>query len=165
MAYRKVIEINPLSKKSINNAIRELRDEKKQIEKLRDEFLLKLGVRIETYLNGIYNGGDIRWFNQDYLIDVEPMPNGLRVTAKGESVAFIEFGAGIHAGNGKYELDHPEFYPGSYSQDHANTYWIWEHSNTPNVEYRWNQEALHGFDGVIDNMHRWVKETADEVFK
>lgn len=163
MAYRKVIEVNPLSRKSINNAIRELRDYKKEVENLKDEFLLKLGIRIESHLNALYTNGATD-FNQDYEISVDPMPNGLEVKASGTSVAFIEFGAGATAGNGQYEHPHEEFYPGAWSEQHADTWWVYQHSNNPNVEYRWNQDAIHGFDDVINNMHRWVKECADEVF-
>lgn len=159
---RRTIEVNVLSKRSINSAIKELRAYKKELDDKYEDFLLKLGIKIEDYLNGLYDNA--MWFNRNYAIDVDPSKNGLVITASGESVAFIEFGAGVSAGNGKYELPHEAFYAGSWSEEHANTYWEWEHSNTPNVEYRWNQDAVHGFDGVIDNMHRWIKETADEVF-
>ena len=163
MAYRKIIRINPYSKSSIISAIKELQAERKRIEKLYEEFLLQLGVRIESHLNALYNGV-AKDFNQAYEIDVDVSKDLITVKASGESVAFIEFGAGIHAGNGQYEHSHEEFYPGSWSVHHADTYWLWEHS-TPNLEYRWNQEAVHGFDDVINYMDRWIRETANEVFR
>lgn len=163
MAYRKIIRINPYSRSSIISAIKELEEEKKRIENLYEEFLLKLGVKIESHLNALYNGA-AKDFNQDYEIDVNAEKDLITVRASGVSVAFIEFGAGIHAGNGQYERSHEDFYPGSWSVEHADTYWLWQHS-TPSVEYRWNQEAVHGFDDVINYMDRWIRETADEVFR
>ena len=159
---RRTIEVNVLSNKSINSAIKELRAYKKELDDKYEDFLLKLGIKIEDYLNGLYDNAE--WFNRNYAIDVDPSKNGLVITASGESVAFIEFGAGVSAGNGKYELPHEEFYAGSWSEEHANTYWMLSHRSSTNVEYSRNQEAVHGFDGVIDNMHRWIEETADEVF-
>jgi len=57
-------------------------------------------------------------------VTTEAMKSGYRITASGEDVLFIEFGAGDQAGseNGNYDAVPASARPGSWSETHAQQY-------------------------------------------
>ena len=57
-------------------------------------------------------------------IETTPTKNGYKITASGEDVLFIEFGAGEQAGseNGNYDAVPASARPGSWSETHAKQY-------------------------------------------
>ena len=57
-------------------------------------------------------------------VTTEATKNGYRITASGEDVLFIEFGAGDQAGseNGSYDAVPASARPGSWSEGHAQQY-------------------------------------------
>lgn len=95
------IRVNPLDSESIDNAIRQIREYKEWLiskEKELRERLAFLGA-VEAKINfthAIYNGV------KDVTVDIEESGNKAIIYAKGESVAFIEFGTGA-----KYGYGHP----------------------------------------------------------
>lgn len=98
----KKIELN-LSVSSINNALKELKAysawvKKKTVQLV--ERLAMIGVAEATvrFFGAYYEGGN------DVSVEAEQIENGWKITANGEAVCFIEFGAGVYY-NG------PEPYP------------------------------------------------------
>lgn len=72
----------------------------------------------ELFMSAEYDG------DRDVKVESKPISNGYAVTANGESVLFIEFGAGVH-----YPADHPEpngFSHGTYGKlKGKNDYWFY----------------------------------------
>lgn len=88
-----------LSQKSLTKAIKDLKRYKKWIETNCKELAYRLAVLGATnvtfgFARAIYTGP------KDVQVYVEETPGGYTIVADGESVAFIEFGAGVTYGDG-----------------------------------------------------------------
>ena len=173
MAYRKVIYVNPYSKKSIELAIKELNAEKKKQEELIDKFMDKIALRvcaiIESRVFEVVGGEDEwgKWNTQVTIPRYTRDGHNRTIIMGGEQVAFLEFGAGAEANPGIYSTkggEKEEFTPGSWSKDNARTYQAWEASGYKGL-YKYEQHPARGFDTAIGELHTIVKEAADEVFK
>lgn len=116
-----------LSEKSIDNAISELQAYKKNLPVWADEICKRLAFMGATkvslgFSRATYSG------DKDVEISVEPIPHGYSIKANGESVLFIEFGAGVTYGYGhpeakKYGMG-PGTYPGEGHWDNPSGWWI-----------------------------------------
>lgn len=110
-----VIEID-LSTDSLDDVIRKLEMHQAWVrikQRKLAERLAFLGGTVASlgFSRALYDG------DNDVNIEVEETDNGYSIHAKGEAVAFIEFGTGIGATSPKgAELG---FTPGSWSEDHA----------------------------------------------
>ena len=123
----KTIRINGLSEKSISDAIAEVRKyqawvEAKEIE-LRSR-LASLGATVASiqFSRAIYNG------TNDVSVRVDDTGSVAVIYAEGESVAFIEFGAGITYGSGHPQAAELGVGPGTYPEgkghwDNPNGWW------------------------------------------
>ena len=67
--------------------------------------------------------------NDDYVTSIEELPNGYVLTASGEDVGFLEFGAGVFTEADEFadEVGYPVT-PWSWSESHP-------HSENPNARY------------------------------
>lgn len=88
-----------LSASSIGAAILQLQEYKANMQRKTDELCRRLAemgaVRISLgYARAVYTG------EKDISVSVEPRRNGYAIVANGESVMFVEFGAGITYGYG-----------------------------------------------------------------
>ena len=107
-----------LSKSSIDRAIKELKQYEGWIAQKEKQLLARLaqigvtGVRL-GYASVDYDG------TSDVQVQVEPSGNGYAVVARGEAIAFLEFGAGIRFGGGhpKPQVDGQAMGPGTYPSD------------------------------------------------
>lgn len=84
-----------LDDKSISNAIKELNRYKKWVDektKLLIEKLAIIGAHEASvrFASAMYDG------DNDVAVEVGPTENGWVITASGEAVCFIEFGAGVY---------------------------------------------------------------------
>ncbi len=90
------VDLNP---SSIDRAIKQLQDYQKKLDEKAQEVAKRLAdigatrARID-FSNAPYDG------NKEFDVTVENVDNGYRVLASGESVLFVEFGAGITYGHG-----------------------------------------------------------------
>lgn len=168
MAYRKVIEINPLSKKSIDKAIRELREEKKRQEKLIDDFMDKLATEVTNIILSRFLEASGRGWNSNVTTPTFRREGHNRIIhAGGEQIAFLEFGAGAEAGPGVFPTIGnvtADFTPGSWSAEHGRTYQAWEAGGYVGM-YPYEQPPARGFDTAIAELPYLIKKCADEVFK
>lgn len=99
---KRVIKVT-LSEKSIDNAIKELKNYKTWLKECTEKFIQALGeegVQVATakFQTAVYDG------TNDVSVSVESRDtNKVAVVAVGSSVLFIEFGTGV-----KYPDNHPE---------------------------------------------------------
>jgi hypothetical protein len=90
----KVIKVS-LSAMSIGQAIKELQAYRDSLESRKQQLLEELaniGVREASvrFTTAMYDGVN------DSEVTLEPIEDGYRIVAKGQAVAFIEFGAGVY---------------------------------------------------------------------
>lgn len=100
----KVIKVS-LNTESINQAIKELEAYKTWVNQKAKELTEKLAMigakEASIRFGSAYYTGD-----NDAYVTVEPIPNGWEIRADGESVCFIEFGAGVYY-NGEEPYPNP----------------------------------------------------------
>ena len=86
--------MNPLDPKSVEEAIRMVKQFRKDFEKKENEFtrrLAEIGVRVAQ---AGFSTADYDGIN-DVVVTMEQTGNGYTVVASGETVGFIEFGTGV----------------------------------------------------------------------
>ena len=179
MAKRKKIEVNILSFKSIELAIKELKAEKERQEELIDKFMDKVALGVCSVINSrIFavtpNENNVsetdpwgRWNTDITMAKYDRDGHNRKISVSGSQVAFIEFGAGAEANPGIYPTKGGEkeaFLPGSWSKDHSKTYQVWEASGYSGL-YKYEQHPARGFDTAISDLPSIVKKAADEVFR
>ena len=102
----KVISLS-LSTKDINRAIKELGEYKQELLRKEKAFLERLayvGVKEASlrFTTAMYDGVN------DSTVDLEQTPTGYAIVARGNAVAFIEFGSGVyHNGSEPYPNPRP----------------------------------------------------------
>lgn len=99
------------------------------------------------------------------MVSVEPTEHGCRIVARGEQIAFIEFGAGDTAVDYPKRVDGVDIYPGSWSESElgsgqyaAHGYWYFGGQRYDSVVQR--RGMIHAEEEII----RSVKEVAERVF-
>lgn len=105
-----------LSEQSIENAIKQIEAYRKRIERKKDLLAKRLADLGATKVSGGYELAQYDG-RKDISVSVERTQNGYAIVANGESVLFVEFGAGVtygygHPENGKFGLG-----PGTYPSD------------------------------------------------
>ena len=110
----------------IDEAIAKL-EKAEEIEKPILEGILEVLQEAESIVSTRYslqgNG------NEDFVTDIEEIPNGYMLTVSGEDVGFLEFGAGVFTEADEFadEVGFPVA-PWSWSESHP-------HSENPNARY------------------------------
>lgn len=168
MAYRKVIEVNPLSKKSINEAIKELKAEKEVLEKKKNKFTRLVAKEVAKRIEERYEEVDNSNVKKGHItVWADGGFGKMIVGARGVGLFFVEFGTGTLAETQRGYLY--GFYPGSWSQEHEKTFEMWVNSNgslfsNADGSYKYNNEAADAFTKAIGNLDEIVRQAADEVF-
>lgn len=123
-----------LSVESVQKAIDELSDRKSSIDRklnLVCKRLAEVGaqeaqIRVAGAQAGFYG-------NDDVHVSVEPYDKGWKVVMSGADIYFVEFGAGIYAGEYAGDASNVSvgIMPGDYSETHAKQYsekgyWFYE---------------------------------------
>lgn len=88
------ITINPFDKESINTALKQIKQYKRDFQRKEQDFLRRvaeLGVNIAQtgFAQAVYDG------DKDVSVALVKTSNGYSIVASGETVGFIEFGTGI----------------------------------------------------------------------
>ena len=117
-----------LNTRSIDAAIKTLQEYQQSLDRQRDELCRRLAqmgaVSVSLgYSRAVYSG------EKDITVSVEPIENGYAILAEGESVLFVEFGAGVTYGYGHPQAGELGMGPGSYPDgkghwDNPNGWWI-----------------------------------------
>lgn len=99
--------------------------------------------------------------NGSYDISVEPIPNGYAVMASGETVLFLEFGAGVTYGYGHPQAGEFGMGPGTYpGQKHAmdpNGWW------TPDGEHTYGNPPTMAMWNAAQDIKSEVERVCREV--
>lgn len=164
-----------LSTKSINNAIKELNKYKRSLldkEKQLLEKLAYIGVNNASirFTTAMYDGVN------DVTVSLDKTAKGYAIVAKGQAVAFIEFGSGVYHNTGEpYPLPRPDGVVGigEYGQGKGKRK-AWYYKGEPGtngelqsngvVKTRGNPAAMPMWYAT-EEMRRSILQIAREVFK
>ena len=159
----RTIEVNVLSKKSINDAIKELKDYQKEIENKKNKFVRVVAEKLADRIAERYHMVNNPNVENAGLSVVPTVAYGRAViTAHGIGLFFIEFGTGTLASSTKgWSYG---FIPGSWSVEHKDTWTKWLEGDQ-SEPYPYSYEAADAFLLAIVKLDDIVAEAADEVFK
>ena len=159
MAYRKTLDINYFSKKSIDDAIKILEEELESIEFKWNYFLTLVAEGVEKEL--------AKYYPASITLSHRFTDDGIVVSANGNGLLFIEFGTGNPADESQGLRF--GFGAGSWSEWHAQTYQEWLRSGgtaySVDGHYMFDGQGKDAFMQVENMLHSIVKQSADEVFK
>ena len=162
---KKIIQCT-LDKQDIDRAIKELKAYKQEFlkkEKQLLEGLANLGVREASvrFTTAMYDG------TNDVSVSLETTKNGYVIVAKGQAVAFIEFGAGVYHNTGEpYPNPRPEGIVGigEYGKGKGKQKaWGYKNENDELVVTRGNPAAMPMWY-ASEEMKNSVLRLAREVF-
>lgn len=94
-------------------------------------------------------------------------PNTYIISASGQDVAFVEFGAGMYAGNPPNEFGSEMsigIYPGSWSRYHERTWNKWIAKDKPKAEYPYNIVPANAFPKAYALMKNSIHPLARSIF-
>ena len=151
-----------LSAKSIDSAIKEVRKYKAWVlekEKELRQRLAMLGASVASikFSTAIYNG------TNDVTVRVEDDGSMATIYAEGESVAFIEFGAGAKYGYGHPQAGEFGVGPGTYPEGKGN----WDNPKgwyIPGGEHSYGNPPAMAMYGAVQAITEQVTMIAKEVF-
>ena len=156
-----------LDTKDINRAIKELKAYKQEFlrkEKQLLEGLASIGVKEASvrFTTAMYDG------TNDVSVSLETSNNGYAIVAKGQAVAFIEFGAGVYHNTGEpYPNPRPEGIVGigEYGKGKGKQKaWGYKNENDEVVITRGNPAAMPMWY-ASEEMKNSILKLAKEVFK
>ena len=160
------IEIEPLSLKSWDKAIQQLDDYARSLDRKAVELCERLAdmgaMYAEWNFGGVMYAGDI-----DYNITVvRGEGNTYLIQVAGETVLFMEFGAGIHYGGGHPMQSEFGMGPGTYpGQKHAldpNGWWF--RQDGEKIHTYGNPAGMPVYNAAKD-LRKEILDVAKEVFK
>ena len=159
----KTIHIDVFDPASINNAVREIEEYKKWVQKKTKELakrLAAIGVTLAAieYSRVPYQGlKDV-----NLSIEVGAKPNQYDIVANGETVLILEFGAGVRYGYGHPQAEQfgygPTTYPGQTHAADPNGWYI------PGGEHTYGNPPAMAMYLTGKELHQRVLEVAKEVF-
>ena len=159
----KVIRIDGLSQKNINNAIKEVHKYRKWVEEKEAELRIRLatvGATVASiqFTRAIYDG------TNDVSVRVDNTGSVAVIYAEGESVAFIEFGSGNKLGHGHPQAGELGMGPGTYPSDKG----LW---NNPkgwwygNSQHSYGNSPAMAMYQAVQAMTEQITMIAKEVFR
>jgi hypothetical protein len=159
--------INPFDRKSVDAALKAVRQYKKDFEAKEQEFvrrLAEIGVRVAQagFSTADYDGVN------DVTVSMEKTAKGYTVVASGETVGFIEFGTGV-----KYpEWDNTgmEYTPpahGTYGKGQGKNHWGWwfKGSEGAAAQHTFGNPPAEAMLTARNEMIERVTQIAREVWK
>lgn len=154
-----IIRLNPFDSESISSAISEIERIQKDFEKKCNEFMdriANIGVAMAQSA-----------FGSSVIVEAVPIKNGFRIVASGETIGFLEFGAGSATSPDIFEQEVSyEVAPGSYSKsaDGSGEYAATGKWHFGGVEYQFVAPS-HGMYQAYEEIIRCAEQEARSVFK
>ena len=161
------IVIDPFDTKSINAALKQIQQYKKDFAEKEQEFIRRLaeiGVRVAQagFSTADYDGVN------DVVVSMVQTSGGYSVVASGESVGFIEFGTGI-----KYPewdntgMDYTPPKHGTYGKGQGKNEWGWwfKQSNGAAARHTYGNQPAEAMRSARDEIVEQVTRIAREVWK
>lgn len=161
----KTIKIN-LSPESISGAIKEIRKYEGWIERKTKELaeqLAMIGVQEASirFASAMYDGVN------DVVVEVSPTDNGWVITASGQAVCFIEFGAGVYYNDAEpYPNPRPAEISkiGEYGKGHGKRQMWGYYDSTGGLVLTHGNPAAMPMWYASEEMQRQVERIVKEVF-
>ena len=122
-------------------------------------------IASEGFRNAIYDG------DNDVTVDIESTPKHTTLVAKGESVLFIEFGAGAAYGYGHPQAHEFDFGPGTWSEGpNGKGRWAdpkgwWFTDSSGNKVHSYGNAPAMVMYQAAKEMRKVIPQVAKEVFK
>ena len=163
----KTITLNALDARSIERAIRELEDYKEWVAQKTELLCRKCADLGFTVASANFSGAFYGMGNNDVSVTLEPTNKGFKILASGESVCFIEFGAGVYYnGVEPYPMERPagvvgigEFGAGHGKQDG----WFYTDENGEKQYTHGNPAAMPMYNAQ-KTIREMLTQIAKEVF-
>lgn len=163
------ITVDPFDVSSINNAIRQLSDYEKSLSKKSEELCERLAdmgaMYAEWYFSGVMYAGDI-----DYKVTVDRVSESVyRIKAGGETVLFMEFGAGVRHGYGhplaeQFGMGPGTYNPSSNNWSNPNGWWFYQGSSRQSIHTYGNAPGMPMYNAAKD-LRKEILAIAREVFR
>ena len=163
------ITLDPLSLKSWDKAIQQLDDYAKSLDRKAVELCERLAdmgaMYAEWNFGGVMYAGDI-----DYNITVvRGEGNTYLIQVAGETVLFMEFGAGSHYGGGHPMQSEFGMGPGTYNPSSTNWsnpsgWWFYQGSIGQSIHTYGNPAGMPVYNAAKD-LRKEIRDVAREVFK
>lgn len=162
------IRVNINDPDSIDDAIKSLKRAAAELKSKSDKALYRVAKLVADTAEAHYASGFLDE-NDDVNVTISPISNGYVVKASGESVCFLEFGAGAAAGNG-YDTSVYEppvdISPASWSETEGTgefaKYGSWHYQKRKYTMVVPRMGMYHGVKAAKDNMDRIVNEVFND---
>lgn len=168
---RKTIRFDILNPNSIAKAEEKLKQYIADIQRKQEDFLKRLAeyglndMRIQ-WSDVVYDwSDDLLGSVHSEIFECEETKDGFILTAEGEAVCFIEFGAGVKwNGNGIYPIPRPEGVVGIGEYGHhlgRFDHWYYKDANGKSIRTEGNPANMpmyHTMQDIIDNITRIARE-------
>ena len=115
------IHIDVFDPSSVDKAIKDLQNYQKRLDEKAQEVAKRLAEIGATRAEIDFSGADYDG-NKEFDISVEKTDNGYSVIASGQSVLFVEFGAGVTKGGGHPQAAEFGMGPGTWPDPHYHKY-------------------------------------------
>ena len=155
----------PLSTSALDGTIQKLEEYQKTLDekaRLICERLAEIGrFNAEiSFASAVYDG------DKDYQVAVEETERGFRVTADGETVLLLEFGAGITYGYGHPMANEFSMGPGTYpnGKGHWNSPYGWWLPKSAGGGHTWGNPPSMPMYYAAKDIREAVEKVAREVF-
>ena len=162
------IVINPFDKKSIDAAIKRLKQYEKEFQRKEAEFvrrLAEIGVSVARVGFSVADYDGVK----DVVVSLEQTATGVAVVASGETVGFLEFGTGRPERNPEYDSSGIEYTPparGSYGKHQGlNKHgWWFKSSEGASAIHSYGNPPAEALLTARNTMIEQVTRIAREVF-
>ena len=143
-----------LNSKSLTAALKMIQEYKKDFETKLNRFVERLATEAAAMAQDEF-GSDVT------VTAVQVDGTHWSVVANGEQVCFLEFGTGVYADSSHDFAQRVPFnvYPGSWSEEHENTYQRWLAKGNDPGEYPYNTLPIRG----MLRAYTWMKDNAERI--
>lgn len=148
----------------LDEAIRRFQEYGDRLKRQQDQLCKRLAdmgaVSVSLqFARAIYTGPN------DFSVTVEPIDNGYQIVASGQSVAFVEFGAGVTYGEGHPQAGAFGVGPGTYpGQTHAMTGEGWYLPKSKGGEHTYGNPPNMPMYNTTQDLKNEIARVAREVF-
>lgn len=161
------IQINALDPSSVDKAIKQLEEYAKDLDRKAQMLCERLADMGAMYAEWNFSGVLYASDNIEYKVDrVQEEPNKYVIRANGQSVLFMEFGAGVKYGYGHPQASEfgmgPGTYPGKGHWDDPKGWWFGEKGHWTHTYG--NAPGMSMYNAAKD-LRSEIQQVAQEVFK
>ncbi len=144
----------------------ELLDRLKSLDKAMKEVCKELCEMAQTVVESKYSVWSYAG-NTDYNTEIEELPDGFRLTAYGEDIGFLEFGAGVFTEPDEFASQVGyDVRPGSWSETEGTHQFeyhqFWMYGNVKYTGITPSRGMHYALEEVLNNVYEMAKRKIDE---